>query len=112
MIEQSELFKMDSLNEQAISVIEPLIQNPDVYQVALSKLNGGATLIDCGIKAEGCDEAGLLFSKACMSGLAEIEIVSSSCGVPGLRAVSVSVDNAVEACMASQYAGWAIKNGG
>lgn len=102
---------MLSLNEKAKAVIEPLIDDPDSFQVAVKKLETGATLIDCGIETEGSVEAGLLFSKACLGGMGEVLVNSfPACG-GSTSAVSVGVEMAVEALMASQYAGWAINKG-
>ncbi|HEB72946.1 MAG TPA: methenyltetrahydromethanopterin cyclohydrolase [Nitrospirae bacterium] len=103
--------KMLSLNEKARAVIEPLIDEPDRFQVAVTRLETGATLIDCGIEAEGGVDAGVLFSKACLGGAGEVLINSFPACEGTTSAVSVAVDMAVEALMASQYAGWAINKG-
>jgi len=98
---------MFSLNEKARKVIEPLTGAPESFNVAVLQLETGVTLIDCGIEAEGGDEAGVLFSKACLGGIGEVKINSSG----SAPSVKISVEMAVEALMASQYAGWAVKKG-
>ena len=67
---------MFSLNALAGRAIAPLLENPEVYRVAVNKTQAGATLIDCGIDALGGQGAGLIFASACMAGLAQVNITS------------------------------------
>jgi len=77
----------------------------DVHKIA------GATVIDAGVKALGSFEAGIYVSEITMGGLASISISSTLFEDLLLPAVSVSTDYPVEACMASQFAGWRVKVG-
>lgn len=103
---------MLSLNQKAKLSIQPLVDEPDGYRVLVARTGAGATLIDCGVKAPGSFGAGVLFSRACLAGLAEISVTTAALADLTLPLVNVSVDRPVEACMASQYAGWAINKGG
>ena len=100
--------KVISLNEIARKVITPLIDNPELYRVSVKESPSGATIVDCGVEQLGSVGAGIIFSRACLSGLGEVEIIEKNYSSFSLPAVSVTVDHPVEACMASQYAGWAI----
>src|SRR5262245_15888276 len=71
----------------------------------------GARLLDCGIQAPGGLQAGLSLAKVCLAGQAEVSLIAGDvAGVP-CPLVQVSSDQPVQACMASQYAGWQIKVG-
>jgi methenyltetrahydromethanopterin cyclohydrolase len=100
--------KAISLNETAREAIAPLLNRPELYRVSVKKTTTGATIVDCGVEQKGSFGAGIIFSKACLSGLAEVVMVEKNYAGMGLPAVSVSVNHPVEACMASQYAGWAL----
>ncbi len=69
----------------------------------------GATVLDCGSRVVGSLAAGLLMARACLADLASVTLVPGQvAGVP-LPQVVVDVLHPVPACMASQYAGWAVK---
>jgi methenyltetrahydromethanopterin cyclohydrolase len=52
--------------------------------------------------------AGLALAELCMGGLGHIEFTSLAIGGEAWPGVNVWTDHPAEACMASQYAGWAI----
>jgi methenyltetrahydromethanopterin cyclohydrolase len=62
----------------------------------------GATIIDAGIAHAGSAEAGRAIAEICMGGLGKVEIVDGN-------SVQVSSESPVLACLASQYAGWALQ---
>jgi methenyltetrahydromethanopterin cyclohydrolase len=107
----SPLTAPERLNDRAARVADQLIQNAAVSRILVETLPGGGTWIDCGIKTPGGIAAGLALSRICMSDLAEISIVPGH--VPGLDrpTVQVTTDHPALACMASQYAGWALSEG-
>jgi methenyltetrahydromethanopterin cyclohydrolase len=86
-----------------------MIAGAEVLGIAAETLSNGATVIDAGIRVPGSFRAGKLFAEACLGGLGEVEFVRLSYGDFWLPGVSVSVSHPHIACMASQYAGWAIK---
>ena len=99
-----------SLNESARVVVEVILARAEELRVAASTV-GGARVIDMGIAARGGLQAGLELARGCLADRAEVSIVPSN--VPGLPgpAVQVHSDDPVAACLASQYAGWAVKAG-
>ena len=70
----------------------------------------GVTVVDCGIETWGSLEAGRLFSEICLGGLGSVQVRELHLDGLVLPGVEVSVSHPVVACMASQYAGWAVKS--
>jgi methenyltetrahydromethanopterin cyclohydrolase len=107
---------MISVNQRAAAIVGKMIADSEALGVQAHTLGNGAVVVDAGIKVPGSLAAGLLFSEACLGGLAQIDFTrlqysDSSTGEQGnfwLPAISVSVSHPHIACMASQYAGWAI----
>lgn len=99
---------MISLNERAHAVVARLRAAAEPLGVAVSRLDNGATLIDAGVEVEGSLEAGRLFAEVCMAGLADVQFRQLDLGGLALPGVEVNVHRPVLACMASQYAGWAL----
>ena len=111
---------MISLNERAAAIVGQMMEECEVLGLDVRRLANGATVIDAGIEAPGSLEAGRLFSEACLGGLGKVgftlrtyhsrtEGENSSYWLP---AVTVNVSVPHLACMASQYAGWAVKHDG
>jgi len=108
---------MISVNERAASIVVQMIKECEALDIGVKKLRNGATVLDCGVEFSGSLEAGRLFSCACLGGLAQVGF--SHKGYHGkdtgggsgfwLPVVEVSVSSPHIACMASQYAGWAVK---
>jgi methenyltetrahydromethanopterin cyclohydrolase len=97
-----------SLNERAHAVFRRLSDAAEPLQVAVSELDNGATIIDAGVEVHGSLEAGRLFSEVCMGGLADVQLRQLQLDDLTLPGVEASVPQPVLACMASQYAGWAV----
>jgi methenyltetrahydromethanopterin cyclohydrolase len=100
---------MISVNERAASILRQVMAQAEVLGVAAHTLSNGATVIDAGVKVPGSFAAGKLFAEACLGGLGEVEFVRLSYGDLWMPGVSVRVGHPAIACMASQYAGWAVK---
>ena len=97
-----------SPNLLAMPYVRQLIEQPERFGIAVTKL-GGVTLVDCGVKAKGGWDAGALFANICLGGLAKVQLTwGDFCGFRW-PAVEVVTDHLIRACMASQYAGWYIK---
>ncbi len=86
-----------------------MIADAEALGVAVSTLSNGATVIDAGVKTTGSLEAGRIFAEACLGGLGQVNLCDLSLGELWLPGVRVRVSQPSIACMASQYAGWAIK---
>ena len=99
---------MISLNERAHAVFRRLSEAAEPLGVAVSELDNGATILDAGVETDGSLEAGRLFSEVCLGGLADVQLRQLDLDGLVLPGVEVSVPQPVLACMASQYAGWAV----
>jgi methenyltetrahydromethanopterin cyclohydrolase len=110
---------MISLNKRAEAVVRQMIDDSEALDIKVRRLKSGATVIDAGVEVSGSLEAGRLFSEACLGGLGQVSFAQRTYHSRGpdknssfwLPAVAVSVQAPHLACMASQYAGWAVKHG-
>src|SRR5262245_2388313 len=96
------------LNRRAAHLADALVADAALLGVATSQIAGGAQLIDCGVAAAGGLEAGRRLAEVCLAGLGTVSITTTDVGGLWLPAVAVTTDHPVTACLASQYAGWAI----
>ncbi len=107
---------MISVNRAAAALVEQMAAQADVLGITVSRLPGGARLLDCGVAAPGGLQAGKYLAEVCMGGLGQVTFLPLAFGadegpafwLPGL---GVAVDQPAIGCMAAQYAGWAIKRG-
>lgn len=102
---------MISVNERAAHIVRQMMAQAEVLGVAVHTLTNGATVIDAGVKVPGSFAAGKLFAEACLGGLGEVEFVRLTFDDLWMPGVSVRVEHPAIACMAAQYAGWAVKRG-
>lgn len=107
---------MISVNKRAAAIVEQMVADSEALGLSITRLGNGATVIDAGIEVPGSLEAGRLFSCACLGGLGQVHFTQQAFGGEQggdadfwLPAVAVSVSYPHIACMASQYAGWAVK---
>jgi methenyltetrahydromethanopterin cyclohydrolase len=100
------------LNRRAVALADAMAADADRLRVAVTRLPGGARLIDCGVQVEGGLEAGRRLAEVCLGGLATVSFTEAALDDLRLPAVAVATDHPVAACLASQYAGWAIDPGG
>lgn len=99
-----------TLNQRAMAVADELCANSMRYRVEPITI-GGARVLDCGVKAAGCLQAGLALARICLADLATVSLVPGEVGGVACPLVQVVSDQPVLACMASQYAGWQIQVG-
>jgi methenyltetrahydromethanopterin cyclohydrolase len=99
-----------SVNKRANLLVAELISNADALQLGVSKHESGCTMVDAGIKYAGCTEAGRLIAEICMGGLGEVSLQTDNRFVGFSEAISVTSNQPVLACLASQYAGWALSH--
>ena len=99
---------MISLNDRAHALFRRLSEAAEPLQVAVCQLENGATVLDAGVEVDGSLEAGRLFSEICLGGLGDVQLRQLQLDDLTLPGVEVSVHQPLLACMASQYAGWAI----
>lgn len=103
---------MISINERAWALAQQMSEEAEALHVASFRLENGATVIDAGIQVPGSYEAGRLFSEICLGGLGRVSFGTLQVGEHVLAGVTVEVSHPVVACMASQYAGWALRKEG
>jgi methenyltetrahydromethanopterin cyclohydrolase len=102
---------MISLNRRSAELCDALLRDSEQLRIGVATTASGTRIIDLGIEAPGGLEAGRRLAEICLADLAAVSFVPSSLeNTPGL-AILVTTDNPVEACMASQYAGWQISAG-
>ena len=99
---------MFSLNECAWHLCDELAADAQRLNVTVTTSADGTRLIDCGLKAAGGLEAGRRLAEICQAGLGEVNITAGRGGDAPWPLVTVRTDQALLACMASQYAGWQI----
>jgi methenyltetrahydromethanopterin cyclohydrolase len=98
-----------ALNLRALALADRLCEQASERRVMIGGTAQGARMVDCGSKTEGGLLAGLDLARICLSGLAEVNLVPlrfEGLSTPGIQVVT---DHPVVACLASQYAGWAIQ---
>jgi len=100
-----------NMNERAREIADAMCEDPEGLRVAVRDLPGGGRVVDAGVTVEGGLNAGLLLGEICMGGLGDVEVTSLALGGENWPGVQVRTDHPAVACMASQYAGWAIQVG-
>ena len=104
---------MVSVNLEAKKIVDLMIEEADDIGVAVSKLNNGATIIDCGVNVAGSFKAGEYYTIICLGGLAEVGI-----SIPGdlsenlaLPSVKVKTNFPSISTLGTQKAGWFVSVG-
>src|SRR5688500_7117798 len=96
------------MNERAWALVDAAAARARELGIDVQTLPGGARLLDAGVHAVGGLGAGRLLAEICMGGLGHIDFVPLTIGDEPLPGVQVWTDHPAAACMASQYAGWAV----
>jgi methenyltetrahydromethanopterin cyclohydrolase len=96
------------MNERAWALADVCAARADELRVAVYTLSSGARVIDAGVDIAGGLGAGRVLSQLCMGGMGHVELTTLTIDGESWPAVQVWTDHPAEACMASQYAGWAI----
>lgn len=95
-----------SVNAKVQSLVKRLCSQADTLGLIESKDASGVRIIDATHAGAG---AGQLIATLCLGGLGRVELQPSMVGSEWLSAVSVKSSQPVLACLASQYAGWALQ---
>jgi methenyltetrahydromethanopterin cyclohydrolase len=101
-----------TLNERALRLADYVASSAANLRVQVTTTVAGARIIDCGIKTPGGLQAGLSLARVCLAGQAEVALTPGEVAGAACPLVTVHTDHPVLACMASQYAGWAVKRDG
>jgi len=105
------------LNAGALEIVAELLARSDALGVACHTVAGGVRVVDCGVKAAGSIEAGLLLARAAMAGHGDVRVEEPGTSPetfthawPGCPwpIVAVESEEPLAACLASQYAGWKV----
>jgi methenyltetrahydromethanopterin cyclohydrolase len=99
------------LNERSLRLADHLALTAPSLRITVQQIPGGARVLDCGVAAEGGLQAGLGLARVCLANLAEVSVVPGGFADLPLPQIQVTTDHPVQACMASQYAGWQVAVG-
>lgn len=97
---------MISVNAEGMKVVRFVLENADGLGVIVQQLDNGSTLIDMGLQAKAGWRAAKAYTEITLAGLAEVSFEQFQLGDRMLAAVRVMIDHPIEACVASQIAGW------
>ncbi len=97
-----------NMNERAWALADLMDEEADALRIRVHHLPGGARVIDAGIEVPGGLSAGLMMSELCLGDLGDVSITTLNLGGSNWPGLLVRTDFPAVACMASQYAGWAI----
>ena len=99
-----------SVNQLAAPLVRQLLAQAAALQLGVSKHESGCTIVDAGIQHAGSAEAGRLIAEICMGGLGSVTLQADARFAGWKDAVAVTSTSPVLACLASQYAGWALSH--
>lgn len=99
-----------SVNRLASPLLDQLLSQAHTLKLGVSQHESGCTLVDAGIAHAGSAEAGRLIAEICMGGLGAVSLQADNRFAGFTEAVAVRSDSPVLACLASQYAGWALSH--
>jgi methenyltetrahydromethanopterin cyclohydrolase len=96
------------LNERAWQLADEYARRAQELRLNVHTLSCGARILDAGIDAEGGLGAGRALAELCMGGLGNVAFTTLTIDHDSWPGVHVWTDHPAVACMASQYAGWAV----
>ena len=96
------------MNERAWAIADEAVARAIDWRIAIRTLDCGARVLDAGIDAAGGFEAGRLLAGLCMGGLGHAQFTTLAIDGESWPGIQVWTDYPAYACMASQYAGWAV----
>jgi methenyltetrahydromethanopterin cyclohydrolase len=96
------------MNEAALEIADSMVDQAELLRIRTERLPSGARVIDAGVQTDGGIGAGLALSRICMGGLGQVACTPVQIGTQSYPGLTVWTDHPAIACMASQYAGWAI----
>ena len=100
-----------SINTLTGHLVDRLVADAAKLRVSVSKGARGETIIDAGKGARGGIEAGLRIAEICLGGLGTVQLSPTGSNPRWPFEISVRSTDPVIACLASQYAGWALSHG-
>ncbi len=103
---------MISVNREAMKTVQVILDEADSLGVTVDRFKSGATVIDMGLDAKGGWRAARLYTLASLGGLGMVSYEPFDLAGRMLSAVRVMIDHPIEACVASQIAGWRLQTPG
>jgi methenyltetrahydromethanopterin cyclohydrolase len=103
---------MLTMNERAWQFADALQFRAGELHIEVQTIAGGARVLDAGVHARGGLAAGRALAELCMGGLGHVAFMPLAIAGESWPGVQVWTDHPATACMASQYAGWAINPDG
>lgn len=100
-----------SVNHLSKPLLEQLLAHANQLGIGVIQHETGCTIIDAGIHHAGSVEAGRLITEICMGGLGKVALLTDNSFEDWPNVISVHSKEPVLACLASQYAGWALSHG-
>ena len=100
-----------NLNQKSWQRCQQLLEAADRLQISSQRSPGGSQIVDCGVHCPGSLQAGVALAEICLAGLGCVELKQADPALWSGDAVTVTTDEPLQACMASQYAGWKISVG-
>jgi len=98
------------LNQNAAALCTEFPAQMDELRIAQHTTENGTALFDFGIDTEGSLQAGVLLARVCLADLATVKLIDPDPTLGEWPLLEVTTDSPVAACMASQYAGWEVKD--
>src|SRR3954471_96978 len=95
-----------SVNDRARDLADQVERDAEALRVAVSRLDNGARVIDCGSAVSGGLETGRRFSEICMGGLGSVGFAPLHLDGRWFPGLTVTTDHPALACLGSEYAGW------
>ncbi|MEZ0331539.1 MAG: methenyltetrahydromethanopterin cyclohydrolase, partial [Methylophilaceae bacterium] len=108
--DNSQIRLRSSVNQLSKPLLTALLAQADSLQIGVTKHQSGCIIVDAGIQQAGSAEAGRLIAEICMGGLGQASLVTDGRFSNGPDAIYVKSEEPVLACLASQYAGWALSH--
>ena len=99
-----------SINALVQPLVEALINDANALNLKINQHETGAIIVYAGIEQLGSIEAGRRIAEICMGGFGLVAINNTLTFVNYPASIQVESANPVLACLASQYAGWALQH--
>jgi methenyltetrahydromethanopterin cyclohydrolase len=100
-----------SINTLTGHLVDHMVANAAKLRIAVSHGEAGETIIDAGKNVRGGLDAGLLVAKICLGGMGSVDLAPTGTNPKWPFELCVRTTDPVVACLASQYAGWALSHG-
>lgn len=98
----------ETLNRTAAELANTMVDSAETLRLYVAESANGGRILDCGVNAVGGVQAGLMLSRVCMSGLADIRVTRGTIASRCVPHIEVVTDHPTASCLLSQYAGWQV----